>query len=131
MKLFHSTSKYHLLEILKSGLGLYKGDVPITPLGGFNAVWLSDRESPKNSWMHACAVNKSEVIIEVDIDPKDTMLKKWTSVMAEHRMHKKWADALNKDNDWMHWYIYQGAIRDWQAMTIDGNRYTRGDHEWV
>ena len=128
MKFYHSTSKWHLNAILESGKGLFKGDVPITPRGGFNAVWLSDRVSEKKSWMYLerCSVNKSEVLIEVDICEDDPSLKKWTDVMVEHRMDKKWADALNRGNDWQHWYVYLGEVNNWEALTIDGERHTRG-----
>lgn len=109
--LYHFTSKYHLPGIEKEGLT--RGDVPITPTGGYNAVWFTTNKIiAKNAWAGGSVVNKLEVRITVELDTTDPKLHKWTNIVKSEKVEPWWADALNisgggsADN----WYIYKGVI---------------------
>jgi hypothetical protein len=109
MKLYHYTSRWHLPHILKTGLSI--GDVPTTPTGGFNAVWLTDRKTDKLRWaaLEFCSVNKTEVLLEVELEPSDKLVT-WAEVCITHEVEKSWAKALSHGCDSAHWYLYLGTI---------------------
>jgi len=107
MKLYHFTSEYHLLQILKD-TALTKGDVPLSPTHGINAVWFTiDPNRYHQLWIRGSAVDKTKVRIEVRINKNDPNLRKWTEFARRH-LAKFWFKALddvagNRSGDW---YIY-------------------------
>jgi len=107
MKLYHFTSEYHLLQILKD-TALTKGDVPLSPTHGINAVWFTiDPNRYHQLWIRGSAVDKTKVRVEVRINRKDPNLVKWTDFAKKH-LAKAWFETLDKvvgyrSNDW---YIY-------------------------
>lgn len=111
MKLYHFTSEFHLPGITQNGL--IRGDVPTSPTGGFNAVWLTRNHKAANQgWDKGSGINKTGVLLQVDIDESDKNLIKWTDALKIYNVEPWWAEALNKTggNGQDDWYIYTGLI---------------------
>lgn len=109
MKFYHYTSAFHW-QIIKNSEGLSRGDVPTSPTGGYQAVWLTSRESDSNNWSKGSAVNKTEVLLEVSIDADDPMLHSWQKVITDNKIADWWVKALNKDQDSDNWFVYHDTI---------------------
>jgi len=120
MRLYHFTSLFHLPMVQQFGLS--RGDVPITPAGGTNAVWLTTDEQPSNQgWKSGSAVDKSKIRITVDIPDSDPNLHKWSDYAKREQMDPKWYDALNQTGGGGHdrWYLYEGVIMPAQFVSIE------------
>lgn len=59
MNLYHFTSREHLPSILREGLS--RGDVPLTPTTGLNAVWLTSDASPDGHGLSSGEVIAADV----------------------------------------------------------------------
>ena len=109
MKLYHFTCPSRMESIMR--LGIFKGDVPIGPVSGFNAPWLTSDPEPANQAWDAGGT-KSDCRIEVLIPDEELgNLTTWDEVCAVYDVPEFWREALRKaggnDGDW---YIYQGVI---------------------
>lgn len=129
MILYHFTSQYHLPHIKREGIT--RGDVPITPFGGFNAPWLtSDPNHETQSWNQNVLFAK-DIRLTVDISDDDPNLRKWSDVIKEQVKEAEgneeaqnsilaWFDILNDvgGGGQDHWYIYMGKIPPVQIINI-------------
>lgn len=118
MILYHFTREVYLPSIKK--YGLVRGDVPISPSGGYNAVWLTtDKNSKKQAWAGGEA--KTSIRITLDINEKDPNLYKWTDVIKNEGVEDWWANALNKSGSMGQnfWYIYKGIISPKKFIKIE------------
>lgn len=108
LRLYHYTSPWHLPAILDDGLT--RGDVPLTPTGGTNAVWLTGDPNPAvQGWAGGF---KTAVRITVDLDSGDPRLVKWSDYATERGVDPGWHKILDQTggggaNDW---YLYFGRI---------------------
>jgi len=122
-ELYHFTSHYHLPSILRYGIA--KGDVPITPSGGYNSPWLTDDPHfLAQTWVHPSPpelnMDKAEVRLTVFIPTNDTSLWSWPTLAVHEKMDKVWFEALNAPvtrygvgvdvHNHERWYVYQGRI---------------------
>jgi hypothetical protein len=108
--LYHFTSRYHLKGIMSQGL--IRGDVPTSPMEGFNAIWLtSDPDAGAQGWSAGTVFNKTEVRLTVSV-PDIAKLKHWPSLAKKLSVDPGWYHALDEaggggsDN----WYVYMGTI---------------------
>jgi hypothetical protein len=145
MLLYHFTAKNRLNSILESGL--WKGDIPITPLGaGLNAVWLTTdpigdehglgalREiSPAErlamlQWKGEQPAegvqwsDKREVRITLKISSSDPRLKNWMP-WARKRLDSEWFGDLVRTGGGKRkaetWRIYFGIIPPSEFVRVD------------
>ena len=117
MLLYHFTAAEYLHSILTNGLT--KGDVPISPHEGINAVWLTSdpnasehglgeartmTEEDRNGHLAAFGIllpvgsrypDKRAVRITVKIGSADRHVKRWTA-WARKRLTADWLAALNR-----------------------------------
>ena len=108
--LYHFTSRYHLSHILEDGL--VRGDVPTSPTGGFNAVWLTrDPKAGVQKWARGSFLDKTEVRLKVTV-PDLAKLKYWPSLAAELGVQPWWYAALDKAGGGgsENWYVYTDVI---------------------
>jgi hypothetical protein len=110
MILYHYTSTYHLPTILKEGLA--RGDVPVTPQKGFNAVWFTTMNDakPGEHGLSGSAVDKTSVRITVELDRRDPLLIKWGTFAR--KLKPIWRRALESSGGDTHktWYFYKGIL---------------------
>lgn len=115
-RMYHFTSMSVLPAILQSGIA--KGDVPITPQGGFNAPWFTlDPAWECQGWATGSVLDKSEVRIAVDL-PVCPLLRHWPELANAEHMDPTWYHMLNymgspekrvlgnPDN----WYVFMGRV---------------------
>jgi len=110
--LYHFTSRLHLPAILSSG-ALSRGDVPLSPTGGVNAVWLTDDpEANRQGWRHGSIVDKGEVRITVRIPVGDPALHRWQDFAREMKVEPSWYSVLDQvaggGSD--RWWLYAGLV---------------------
>jgi len=115
MILYHFTDLYRLDSIKKHGI--YKGDVPISIMGGYNAPWLTTDPNPSNQkWG-----NKTGLKLTINIPDNDPNLNKWTDITKQEiekaktnedkEMLAKWYKALHDTGgESNNWYVYHGTI---------------------
>lgn len=122
MRLYHFTSKHHLPGIVAQGL--VRGDVPTSPMGGFNAVWLtSDPDAGEQGWSRGTFFDKTEVRLTVLV-PDLAKLKHWPTLAKEMDVDPAWYHALDEaggggsDN----WYVYRGVIPPENIEAIEHKR---------
>ena len=111
--LYHFTAVERVAGVGRAGI--IKGDVPITPGGGYNAPWLTDDPSfgDAQGWSHGSFQDKQRIRFTVEI-PEDHqhLLKKWSVLAQEENVDPHWYEALNKAGGGTadHWYVYHGVI---------------------
>ena len=143
---FHFTSHYHLPAVLRHGLA--KGDVAITPGGGFCAPWLTEDAGWDNqTWVipptPPTNIDKNEVRLTVWVPSNDPCLWHWPRLAREEGMDETWYRTLNTlgaphrplmngtgarvDNS-RYWYLYKGRIPvEWvQAVDFRDSMGTMG-----
>ncbi|MFI5222678.1 MAG: hypothetical protein ACHQX3_00285 [Nitrospirales bacterium] len=110
-KLYHFTSLTHLPEILAAG-AITRGDVPLTPTGGFNTPWLtSDSERVDQYWSVFAA--KQVVRFTIHIPKADRKsLVKWSDFALAMHIDPEWYAALDKVAGHRSdaWYLYLDKI---------------------
>ena len=110
--LYHFTALGRMAGIGRAGI--IKGDVPITPGGGYNAPWLTIDPSfgDAQAWSFGSFQDKQRLRLTVEIPTGDENLKKWTDVARETDMDPVWLAALNQAGGSSHedWYLYHGVI---------------------
>ena len=142
MILYHYTAKEYLEEILRDGLT--KGDVPVSPTEGMNAVWLttdhnseghglSDGEflTPelRDAYARVCGheppgdlriANKRAVRIKVMISTLDRRLEHWPS-WARKRLDRGWYQTLDAvgGGKSASWYLYFAGIAPERFLEVD------------
>ena len=142
MRLFHFTATEHLQAILAEGLA--KGDVPISPTEGVNAVWLTTDDDPDGHGLSdgrlltreeraACArvlgreppenarfLNKRAVRIKVMIPSSDRRLVHWPK-WARKRLDRDWYSTLDRTGGGKSasWYLFFGCITPGQFLAVD------------
>ena len=120
MRLYHFTSLFHLDVVQEHGLS--RGDVPVSPFEGMNAVWLTTNPSKSSqNWKEGSAVDKTKVRITVEIQDSDPNLHKWSEFAKQEQVPDWWYKALHetggKGSD--EWYIYEGVIPSSSFVSID------------
>ena len=102
MRLYHYTHKERLPIIQKYGIA--KGDVPITPGGGYNAPWFTTGDNWSDQWWTirttnpndtvSCAFDKSEVRVVVEFEENNDKLWKWGDLAKHMGMDPDWFTIL-------------------------------------
>lgn len=119
MELYHFTSEGVYQSV--QGLGYFapNGDVPITPDGGFRALWLTTDPTFENQlWTQGGP--KDQVRFMFDLEDDKPGLAKWEDVAEAFQMTNKWKNALEQSGgDPSKWYIYIRNIPLAEAKRID------------
>lgn len=117
LELYHFTCSERLETILKPEAGLLKGDVPITPHGGYNAPWLTtDPSWTQQSWADGSPLDKTGVRITVRVPEDHLQLHHWSDICETHGVDPGWRKALThppeggKLMDDTAWYVFHGRI---------------------
>lgn len=124
MKLYHFTAEEYVEEIKTHGILL--GDVPTSPLDGFNAPWLtSDPFWQNQGWREGSTINKVAVRLTIEI-PDEELEKKlfyWPKVAKMLNMSKEWYWALDEagGRGSSKWYIHLGTIPPERIKKIEYN----------
>jgi hypothetical protein len=110
---YHFTAMERLPGVGRAGI--IKGDVPITPGGGYNAPWLTTDPSfgEAQRWSLGSFQDKQRIRLTVRIpESHQELLRKWTVLAKEKGMDPIWYEAMNKAGGGTHdsWYVYHGAI---------------------
>jgi hypothetical protein len=111
---YHFTRKTYALTVVNEGIR--RGDVPITPTTGLNAVWLFSTPDPRyftvlNSTDTTDA--KRGVRITLKLDSQDPNLKRWTQVAHEYKVdpeHYRRQNVGEKHGSDGTWWLYRGKI---------------------
>ena len=120
MNFYHFTSSVHFEYIEKNGLS--KGEVPITPVKGTCAVWLTVNPNREQQRWTACSLmNKKEIRISVMVDKSDSRLIKWSEYAKEQSVPQWWYDILNNawGGDTDNWYLFFGTIKPEEFTSVD------------
>ena len=114
--LYHFTSQYHLPLIEKEGF-IARGDVPITPKGGYNAPWLTaDGSWGHQGWIGGSGVLKNGVRFTVEVPEGHSSLHHWPGLARAEGMNTEWYRVLTTPkNPGEHldpdaWYVFKGRI---------------------
>ena len=86
MRLYHFTSTFHWPVVQQQGLS--RGDVPTSPGGGCNAVWLTTDPNPVSQNWALAGVDKRAVRITIDISESDPKLKSWREYATKKKSKK-------------------------------------------
>lgn len=114
--------------------GILKGDVPITPGGGYNAPWLTTDPSfgEAQRWSQGSFQDKQRIRLTVRIpESHQELLRKWTVLAKEKGMDPHWYEALNKAGGGTHdsWYVYHGVIPpEWITRIEDRDSPNAAQH---
>jgi len=121
--LYHFTSRYHLTAILEEGF-ISKGDVPLTPNGGYNSPWLtSDPRWNQQGWIGDMPIRKNEVRLRVEVPEGHPCLHHWPELAEQEGVEPAWMTALTAPTAGMgncpeHWYVFKGRIpMSWVTQT--------------
>mgnify|MGYP005822197333 CR=1 FL=1 len=108
---YHFTSEANLPSIMHSGI--WRGDVPISPEGGFQAPWLTINPNPRQQqWTMGGA--KAGVRLTVEIpDDDDVNTLPWMELARDAETPEWWLDALNQSGGGgQHdWFVFMGVIK--------------------
>lgn len=111
MLLYHFTSREAAAIILRDGIS--KGDVPTSPVGGFNAPWLTtDDRATTQAWTAGSRYDKAAIRLTVHIDDDDSRLVRWTDLAVTLGVEDWWLKALDHAGGGgsLNWYVYLGTI---------------------
>ena len=127
--MYHFTSREQLLLIHKDQK-ILKGDVPLTPQGGYNAPWLTvDGEWGNQGWAKS-VLDKRAVRLTVQVPPDHPLLHHWHDICREHKVDDFWRQALAKIDgvpmEDVNWYVFHGAIPWSWVITVDFRGEPRG-----
>lgn len=141
-RLYHFTRQGYVDPILREGIT--RGDVPTSPVGGYQAPWLTDDPNAgKQGWVQGG--DKTQMRLTVDIpdtwedsegqtySPLD-YLWRWRDLAEVEEVEDWWLTALDEaaGGGSEHWYVYKGpeGIRpEWISIVEDrtGNMMVRGE----
>ena len=120
MKLYHFTDPNRLPSIEQHGI--FRGDVPISIAGGYNAPWLTTDPTPSNQTWSGGGY-KTGLRLTINIPDDDPKLVKWTDITKAEiekqpneeakKSLKQWYDILNKTGgggEEDNWYLYHGVV---------------------
>ena len=112
-KLYHFTAVGRLPLVME--FGITRGDVPITPSGGYNAPWLTaDPSFASQGWSTGSIEDKRQMRLTVEIPASHrNLLNKWTDIAEAEGMNPLWLRALHESGGGGHdkWYVYHGVIQ--------------------
>ena len=104
-RLYHFTHPERIEDIIAEGL-IY-GDVPTSPSGGFNAVWLtSDRNPISQGWTQGGARQRlASPLISLK---KNKTIARWLDLAKEANVEKWWLEVLNATGGGgqRNWYVF-------------------------
>jgi hypothetical protein len=118
--LYHFTSDVFLPSIRKAGI--WRGDVPTSSDGGFNAPWLtSDPEWSDQDWANDSILDKSKVRLTVDVPATDPNLHRWSTLARAEGVDPEWYNALDEAGGGgsAAWFVYRGNIPRHWVTAID------------
>ncbi|MAH49978.1 hypothetical protein CMI37_29435 [Candidatus Pacearchaeota archaeon] len=141
-RLYHFTRQGYVDSILREGIT--RGDVPTSPMGGYQAPWLTDDPNAgKQGWVQGG--DKTQMRLTVDIpdtwedsegqtySPLD-YLWRWRDLAEVEDVEVWWFESLDEaaGGGSEHWYVYKGpeGIRpEWISIVEDrtGNMMVRGE----
>jgi hypothetical protein len=108
---YHFTSEDNLPSIMRSGIS--RGDVPTSPVGGFQAPWLTLNPNPQQQhW--SMGGSKTQVRLTVEIpDDEAEKLWPWLELAKEAETPEWWLDALNQSGGGgdAYWLVFLGVIK--------------------
>lgn len=135
MILYHFTAISLLDPILRDGLT--RGDVPLSPEGGMNAVWFTTDPSPSGHGLSDGSKLSPEMLAEVErrtgkkfpegigtpdkrrvritvvIPSRNPLLKSWLPY-ARRRLERSWLETLTETGGGKSkaqtWFIYLGSV---------------------
>lgn len=113
MKLFHFTSRYHVQDVLRTGI--IKGVIPsgysiLRPVLVYGYQWLTLNPSPDQSWNEGSTLpyNRCEYRLTVKVpEAFEPNVLDWLAVC--HSLTTV-ADELNSFGDPENWRLYKGNI---------------------
>ena len=109
--LYHFTHPERIDDIIAEGL-IY-GDVPTSPEGGFNAVWLtSDKNPVSQGWTQGGGKAKARLTVDIPEEDVEQSLWKWLDLAEHAGVEKWWLEILNATGGGgqRRWYVYLGII---------------------
>lgn len=115
--LFHFTAHEYLASIKRDGI--WRGDVPTSPGGGFNAPWLTVNNTwAEQDWKDGSTLDKAAVRLTVEVPEDDPLLVKWSVLAEQEKVTPAWYAALNDAGGGAadSWYVYRGKI-PWKWVT--------------
>ena len=115
--LYHFTSDSFLPSIKRDGI--WRGDVPTSSEGGFNAPWLtSDGSWPDQGWAADSPIDKSQVRLTLQVPDEDPKLVLWSTLAREEGVDPVWYNALDQAGGGgsAAWSVYRGRI-PWSWVT--------------
>ncbi len=130
--MYHFTDLLHLPSVLTFGIA--KGDVPISPRGGYNSPHLTtDDRWTHQTWADTRgATDKTEVRLTVGVPKNDSALHHWPQLAIDEAIEEIWVRALNTvqmgEKRFTHekmellsrnWWIYKGRIPTEWFLKID------------
>jgi hypothetical protein len=128
LTLYHFTSPEYLKSIKQHGI--IKGDVPTSPVDGFNAPWLTDNDSwSMQSWSRGSVLDKSSVRMTVEVPVDDPNLVLWSELAEEENVTEAWYNILNETagGSAKHWYVYRGKVPvEWITQIEDRPKFSFG-----
>jgi len=110
-RLYHFTHPERIEDIIAEGL-IY-GDVPTSPEGGFNAVWLtSDKNPVSQGWTQGGGKAKARLTVDIPEENVEQSLWRWLDLAKEAKVEKWWLEILNATGGGgqRRWYVYLGII---------------------
>ena len=109
---YHFTSLWHFEAILTEGY-ISRGDVPLTPSGGYNALWLTkDPDWDRQGWAGGSEICKTEVRLTIMLpDEALPYLKHWPELANAENVEERWYRALAQGGgNPEDWYVFMGRI---------------------
>lgn len=116
MKLYHFTSRYHVQDVLRTGIikGVIPAGVPLAPTLVHGYQWLTLNPSPNQSWTKGSTLpyDRCEYRLTVKI-PKAFEINVLNWLAVGHSLTNI-TDDLNSYGDPENWRLYKGNIPpDW------------------
>lgn len=136
--LYHYTARENLPGI--AAVGLYRGDVPISPTHGICAVWLTSDPDPRGHGLsEARALTRSElrtlglrrptrmldkraIRLAVEVPDGDERLVSWEVWARENGVTPSWYEVLDRTGGGKAstWFLYHGVVRrSWISAVFD------------
>ncbi|OHD21613.1 MAG: hypothetical protein A2Y38_02225 [Spirochaetes bacterium GWB1_59_5] len=124
--LYHFTAPTRLGFIMRQGIN--RGDVPITPRGGYNAPWLTDDPTfDAQGWSNGCREPKGSVRLTVELAEDDPLLRHWPALAQAEGVDPFWYQMLDTAgsaglaSSADHWYVYKGTIPTRWITGVEAN----------
>ena len=101
--------------------GITRGDVPVTPSGGFNAPWLTVDPEPSNQkWVSGGGKTGARIEVEIPETQLEN-LQTWEVVCKEFGVDLWWKKALEETGggDDSSWYVFRGKVLPAWIVKVD------------